>query len=176
MKVYTEEQREGRRQAGRKYRAANKDKRNEATRKWRADNPEKITAYEDANRELRAEQKKVYRVENKEAIYEYQKKYKDEHRPVIQERDRNYKYKNKYGITLEEYNEMWDEQEGYCAICNEHEDETKSIRLVVDHNHETDEVRGLLCNNCNCAIGLLKDSALVLESAAAYLEHRGSYG
>ncbi|QSM04369.1 hypothetical protein PROPHIGD43A-4_59 [Mycobacterium phage prophiGD43A-4] len=55
-------------------------------------------------------------------------------------------------------------QRGKCAICG---DAPES--LVVDHNHETGAVRGLLCNNCNRCLGLLKDNIEVLTSAAAYL-------
>ena len=123
------------------------------------------------NKEAMSAQMKEWYADNKEAKNAYSKKYQADNREVIRDK----MYKKKYGITLVEYNAMWAEQEGYCLICNEHEDEVKGYGLVVDHNHETNEVRGLLCGSCNAAIGLLKDSPLILESAVAYLEHRGSY-
>jgi hypothetical protein len=55
---------------------------------------------------------------------------------------------HKYGITTEQYKEMFEKQEGCCAICDRHQDEFK-IRLAVDHNHATREIRGLLCAYCN---------------------------
>lgn len=57
-------------------------------------------------------------------------------------------------------------QEGRCAIC-----ETKS-KLVLDHNHITGEVRGMLCNNCNIGLGLFKDNPEILVRASHYIETR----
>nr|WP_272874541.1 endonuclease VII domain-containing protein [Mycobacteroides abscessus] len=73
-------------------------------------------------------------------------------------------FKQTYGLSLEEIQLMNAAQRGKCAICG---DAPES--LVVDHNHETGAVRGLLCNNCNRCLGLLKDNIEVLTSAAAYL-------
>lgn len=79
-----------------------------------------------------------------------------------------------YGITPVDYAEMLDAQGGVCAICGEPET-TKhkkgTVRqLSVDHNHKTGKVRGLLCHNCNCGIGRLKDDIEKLRKAIAYLE------
>lgn len=72
--------------------------------------------------------------------------------------------KYKYGITLEEYDLMYSNQKGRCAICNE-----KKSKLCIDHNHTTGEIRGLLCKQCNHAIGLLKEKITSLRSAISYL-------
>lgn len=83
-----------------------------------------------------------------------------------------------YGITEDEYNFRLDQQEGVCAIC---QNESNSGRnLDVDHDHECCPgrkscgkcIRGLLCYNCNHAIGLLKDSKKYLNRAIEYLERR----
>jgi hypothetical protein len=60
------------------------------------------------------------------------------------------------------------EQDGRCAICNKHESEF-TVKLGVDHCHTTNKVRGLLCTNCNHAIGQLKDSPELCFRAAEYL-------
>jgi len=73
----------------------------------------------------------------------------------------------KFGITESDYNEMFDRQLGLCAICHKPEND---IKLAVDHNHDTDEVRGLLCKRCNMAIGLLGDNYETVLSAALYLK------
>lgn len=68
-----------------------------------------------------------------------------------------------YGISISEYNLMVETAGGRCAIC-------RRVRaLVIDHNHATGEVRGLLCKNCNTGIGLLEESIEVLRSAERYL-------
>lgn len=88
-------------------------------------------------------------------------------------RDRHLKLR--YNFTLDQYHEMLDKQNGHCAICPQTPAEEFHNTLSVDHNHETDEVRGLLCNRCNRAIGLLRDSAALAFSAGQYILERGSY-
>jgi len=68
---------------------------------------------------------------------------------------------------------MKQEQGGRCAICMVHEDDLEHAtfrnKLVVDHNHRTGEVRGLLCSRCNIALGHLDDSPVKLRNALNYL-------
>lgn len=82
--------------------------------------------------------------------------------------------KKRFGITLEEFNAMLESQNFVCKICGLPESikdyRTKTIRhLAVDHCHKTKKVRGLLCSNCNRAIGLLQDSPKILQSALDYV-------
>jgi hypothetical protein len=72
-----------------------------------------------------------------------------------------------YGITLEDYNEMMVKQNGVCAICKKENRNGKP--LLVDHDHATGVVRGLLCHNCNVILGLGHDSVDVLQNAIYYL-------
>jgi len=84
---------------------------------------------------------------------------------------RNYQYMKKYGISLGEYNDLLEKQGGKCAICGITREECNTKRaLPVDHDHETGEVRGILCDSCNRGIGLLKENPELLRKAAAYLE------
>lgn len=71
-----------------------------------------------------------------------------------------------YGISLKEYNQMLVDQLNRCAICEV--PFTKSPH--VDHNHETGEVRGLLCGPCNTGLGMFKDSISNLLHAIKYLQ------
>ena len=75
----------------------------------------------------------------------------------------------KYGITREQYEDMYEQQEGCCAICSQHES-TFTRALAVDHCHQTGKVRGLLCVNCNVGLGNFKDSEEFLTAAIAYLK------
>lgn len=78
--------------------------------------------------------------------------------------------KRKYGITLEEYNEMSEKQNHVCDICGTEEMNNKNKVLCVDHNHISGEIRGLLCGNCNLGLGNLQDSKELLIKAIKYLK------
>lgn len=78
-----------------------------------------------------------------------------------------------YGITYEEYLELFNKNSGRCYICNSDGfriDPNQRLKLAVDHCHETGVVRGMLCHNCNRGLGLFQDSPEFLKTAAAYLE------
>lgn len=81
-------------------------------------------------------------------------------------RFRNSRLKYEYGITLEDYEIMYEEQNGVCAIC---EGTDMNRMLSVDHCHDTGRVRGLLCGTCNRALGLFKDSPELLKRAKEYV-------
>lgn len=106
--------------------------------------------------------------DNRERQQEYERK----RRQDDPDRDRRMNYRKKYGITLERYDEMLAAQGGVCAICAQPEQRKETANLAVDHCHATGEVRGLLCSNCNRAIGLLADDPERLRSAAEYLTRR----
>ena len=81
-----------------------------------------------------------------------------------------YRRKAKYGITPEQFNDMYDSQGGKCKICGgEIINGTKSC--CVDHCHITGEIRGLLCSRCNQGLGLFQDSSSYLTRAAEYLDN-----
>ena len=75
----------------------------------------------------------------------------DYHNPNkrIKQVQQNANYRRKYGITLEEVNELHTKQQGLCAICQ------KKDRLALDHDHSTGKVRELLCYRCNLSLGLV---------------------
>lgn len=77
----------------------------------------------------------------------------------------------RYGITSDEYKSMKEEQNSLCPICltNPEESGRKRTKLVVDHCHETDVVRGLLCDLCNVGLGSFQDDPERLIRAANYL-------
>lgn len=72
-----------------------------------------------------------------------------------------------YGITKDRFNEMHQKQDGKCDICKKN---LKDKSTHIDHNHKSGKVRGLLCNKCNQAIGLMHESKSIIKNSLAYLE------
>jgi hypothetical protein len=75
----------------------------------------------------------------------------------------------KYGVDVEQYNKMFNDQNGCCAICGTHQTNFEKS-LAVDHCHSSRKVRGLLCTNCNLMLGCAKDNENILLSALQYLK------
>jgi hypothetical protein len=85
------------------------------------------------------------------------------------ERTRNNDLKRNYGITLQEHQEMYEEQNGVCAVCEKPGD-GKWKKLCVDHDHKTGKVRQLLCRNCNMVLGQVNDNPNLLSDMILYLQ------
>lgn len=131
---------------------------------YRLKNPEKIR---EINR--RSAAKARLNPEKVEAIRAYQAEYRAENREVLRDKERE----RRFGITRQEYAEMFHAQNGACAICSQPETATRNGRikaLAVDHDHTSGEVRGLLCADCNTGIGKLKESRDIMVSAIRYLD------
>jgi hypothetical protein len=119
----------------------------------------------------RASQRAWY-VKNRASVLKQQRVWKAAHRPPRKTKKlglgkvanrKDYDLRRLYGITLAEYEAMVKKQNGRCAICDE------ESALHVDHDHETGEVRGLLCQKCNTAIGHLRHDEHLLRRAIDYL-------
>lgn len=111
------------------------------------------------------------RMDRKEANRRYRERHPDYFRDYnIKNKDRkrlaNIKWL--YGISVGEYEALILVQNNQCAICKTEFDGQR--RITVDHDHGTNEVRGLLCQGCNTAIGLFKDRQALLEFAIDYLD------
>lgn len=110
-------------------------------------------------RESWAKHKDRYNKEKKD----YYKKYP--------EKQRANNLKSHYGITLEQYDEMYKKQGGICAICGWVPTNVGRYgKLCVDHSHVTNKLRGLLCHQCNLMIGIAKDKQDILLKGIEYLE------
>ena len=87
--------------------------------------------------------------------------------------NRNNKLKNQYGLTIEDVEIILKNQGYKCAICGEELflfGSSNKLTAHVDHNHETGEVRGLLCDKCNRGLGYFRDNPEYLLSAISYLK------
>jgi hypothetical protein len=86
---------------------------------------------------------------------------------------RQYDLNKSYGITVDQYNELYNNQNGKCAICDKTVEEKHKGRkknLCIDHCHDEGFIRGLLCDSCNRGIGLFEDDPELLLKAATYLK------
>ena len=91
---------------------------------------------------------------------------------------KNWKLKHRFKITYQDYLDLLKIQNYKCLICGcdyTAYKEEFNREFCIDHNHETGEIRGLLCMACNRGIGLLQDNPAILRKAADYLEERGNY-
>ncbi len=98
------------------------------------------------------------------------------HKERFKEYRRNNTISQRYGITIEFYDNLIKSQENKCKICGSPPNKEGPIQnqsLHIDHCHITGKVRGLLCHLCNRGIGLFKESIDLMEKALEYLkEHR----
>jgi Recombination endonuclease VII len=91
--------------------------------------------------------------------------------PTLRARyDRSSNLMRLYGLTLDQYDALVAQQDGVCAICGEPPTKGRGKRLTVDHDHQTGEIRGLLCGLCNVGLGYLREDPKLLERAKAYLD------
>ncbi len=109
---------------------------------------------------------KVCRLRSASSKY---KKWSRDNPEEAREKSRKASYKKDYGITIRDYNEMFLQQAGKCAICGTTKPTAKKSHFAVDHDHTTGNVRGLLCHHCNAGIGYLKDDIKLLANAIQYL-------
>lgn len=126
------------------------------TKLWRQQNLEKDRAT-----------KKAYRENNRERFKELQKDWEAAHKDERRRSRRNTWLKKEYGITVDKYDQMFEDQNGRCAICGKHRKEFKKD-LAVDHNHNTGRVRQLLCQFCNTAYGFLCESEKLIMALLEY--------
>lgn len=99
-----------------------------------------------------------------------EKSKKQKENPKFYEKEKDRSLKKKYGITLENFKEMEQMQDGRCAICRGlNIQKNKKGHLFVDHCHRTGKIRKLLCGNCNAAIGYARENIEILERMIAYL-------
>lgn len=121
-------------------------------------------------KEKKAEYDKKRRQENPEYYSKKAMEWSKANREKVLLSSKKNWYKTKYGITLEEYNQKLESQQYCCAICKQHESNF-ARKLAVDHNHETGQIRDLLCPKCNLAFGYVNEDITILENMISYV-HR----
>jgi len=137
--------------------------------------------YEAGRREQRRAHDKEYRLLNRDKIIAYQnahrlqhnannKAYRDAHRDEIHRKSRISWLKTNYGITPEIYEALLLEQGDGCAVCGSSKWRGKNNRPIIDHDHRTGRIRGIVCHGCNIALGYVHDNPQLAIALAIYLQ------
>ncbi len=183
----TQEAKAARADYARAWRAKNQNHANAMAREWRKNNPEKVKATKrrdyEKNRARYIANATTWKKAHPEKRKEYWRRYYDKHKDEVNAKSRAWAAANpeaarkaqrrnqvrRYGLTLDDFDSLVARQHNRCAICAMPGDQTTHGVLDVDHDHATGFVRGLICHNCNRAIGMMCDDAERLTAAANYL-------
>jgi hypothetical protein len=139
-----------------------KECRAKIAKKWREDNPEKAK-----------ESQKKWREDNPEKMKTARKNWHNSNRAHVRKNSKSWHLMNLYGITLEDMDEMIEDQKGCCALCGEIFGTGKGESFCVDHDHSKEgreAVRGVIHARCNNLLGMCKDDVKILERAIKYLK------
>lgn len=142
----------------RQYYKKNEDKIKEQSQQRYKKNKDKIN-----------EQHRQYREKNKDKTNEQSRQYRKNNKDEINERQRQ----RLYGLINGGYNQLFQQQNGCCAICGKHQSKLSQV-LGVDHNHITGKIRGLLCKRCNVGLGNFEENINSLQGAINYLHQNSS--
>lgn len=165
----------------------------EYQRRWRKDNLDKVRGYYEARKPkhiayqrawVKRNPDKVrqadikFRQNNRKRVSEIQVKSKSRQSDAQKLLNRAFHRIHRFGLTINQYLDLLITQDFRCALCGQEPHEGHRNRrsldgFVIDHDHDTGKVRGLLHPNCNVGIGLLQDSSEVLRRGAEYLEKSG---
>jgi ribosomal protein S27AE len=175
-KAYYEENKEREKERAKKYYHETKDEKDKEKKRlqlkeWQAKNKDRVREYREKTKDKRnARRRELYaqdenrRIEARKKVRQWQQENKEK---------RKAQRLKPYQISHEEYLAMLERQNRQCPICGHSDMSNPNIFPLVDHCHKTKKVRGLLCLNCNQALGKMKDSPERLKAAIAYLETNG---
>ena len=170
----------------RRYYLKNKEKIKEKSKKYRLDNKIDRSEYNKAwyaknnNAEYR-EKKKIRWEELKKDKVAYEKYlktrklYRERNSEYLRQYRKLYRLKKEYGLSPEDYSKMIAKTDGKCEICEvvlilDRTNKRVGENICVDHNHTNGKVRGILCVNCNLALGLVKEKKEVLNKMIKYIK------
>lgn len=151
-----EGKREKKRAYFRDWYAANAEQVIGDSKRWAEENPAKVR-----------ENNKRWRVKNPGKVRQQQRRWHDTN-PEKSRAKRRSDNLAKYGLSVEQYDELWAAQKQRCKLCSE--DKPRGGKWVVDHCHDTGVVRGIICNQCNIGLGHFSDDPAKLQAAIDYLQ------
>jgi hypothetical protein len=123
--------------------------------------------WNDGHKKERYEYNRKWYLANRPRLDKLKKLWKQNNKKKTSDINKNSRLKQRYHITLEQFNQMVLAQNGRCATCDKPFKNDKDT--CVDHHHDTNKVRQLLCFNCNTMIGKIGESTLILQNMISYL-------
>lgn len=135
-------------------------------------NREYCKKYYREHREELIAKAREYRKKNSKLLAKKAKEYYENHKENYKE----WQLRSIYGISSLDVSEMLIKQNNRCAICNKELTKIHKngvLARYIDHNHTTGEVRGILCQQCNVALGMFNDDPELLRKAADYISPVG---
>ena len=128
-------------------------------KQYRKNHKEEIKQYRESHKEERKEYQKAHKEHLNECTKQWRKNNPEKYRAT--------KIKCLYGLSHEDWQKIWENQDGRCVICGKRF--TKPSMAFVDHNHKTGKIRGLLCVKCNSGIGYFNDDPKITLKMTEYL-------
>jgi hypothetical protein len=148
------------------------EKQLKASAEWKQRNKDKVAAYQKEWRENNVEKRKEAKLAWDKANPEKRKQNHERFKTKRPDYFVNKHLKSSYGITVDDYNAILTVQNHKCAGCGIEDTKAPRNKLYVDHCHKTNNIRGLLCQHCNTALGMVKDNPDTLLNLISYLrEH-----
>lgn len=144
-------------ESNKKWHLDNPDKHRERSKKWNQQNPEKVKK----SSKSRYQKEKI---NNPDRIKIRQDRWRNGNPEKARESSYKHRLKKEYNLSLEEYRQINENQNGKCAICG-----CNLENSHLDHDHVTGIVRGILCPPCNLGLGHFRDNPEFLVSAAEYI-------
>ena len=141
------------------YYQAHKEEIKEYNKEYNSNHREKINA-----------QHREYYHKHQEEIDSQHKEYYHNHEKEIRKYERIYRLKKHYELNITEFDNLLLAQDNKCLICGQPLYLQNPHSVHIDHSHKTGVIRGILCSNCNRAIGFLKDNPEYAYNASIYLE------
>lgn len=132
------------------------------SKRWRDAHPDYGKRHYEQNKDTQLEQGRAWYRANRESRLAHTKQYRKDHPDI----HRNRQLKRMYGITINRYHEILQEQNNACKLCGT----SPPNRPVVEHCHKTGNVRGITCQRCNIAIGAFEAYGPLFDAIAKYLE------
>lgn len=139
-------------------------KQREYARRWREKNKGWGAEWRRRNKDIATKSTIAWQKRNPDKVREARARYRNKNRSKL----RGYTLR-KYGLTHESFDALLAQQQHKCAACGDSLKELTQKKIHIDHCHDTDMVRGILCLNCNTALGLMQDSLERVKMLAVYI-------